>query len=225
MSPRKVSLARLLAAGSLLLAAGSLVLASPVVAAEPDYLAEMPTSPEVIEKITGQDAFDTAARQYVAFSRLESMMLELIGDRLVAGEMTPAEKAMRDTYHDNYLRIQGELLASLPEGEREFRPDSRYGQWRALIDKYCCSEANLNDQLLKTFFSPTFLAAYGPIHAANEAIDPWAGFAVEGPVREPPPDTTVQTILSVLAVIVFVIFYLRGAIARNLGGYGRRRGD
>jgi hypothetical protein len=39
-----------------------LIGATGVAAAEPTYLAEMPTPEQVIAKVTGQDAFDTFAR-------------------------------------------------------------------------------------------------------------------------------------------------------------------
>ena len=158
--------------------AGALLLAAPVLAAEPAYLAEMPTVEQVVAKIQGSDPFDTAARQYVALSRLESMMLELEGDRSVTNQTTAAEKALSRAYHDGYLRVQGELLASLPEGERVARPDTKYGQWRALIDTYCCkggnasdpyTNAEFSDMLLNTFFSANFRASYATIHAVTVA--------------------------------------------------------
>ena len=106
------------------------------------------------------------------------MMLELEGDRSVTNKTTAAEKALSRTYHDGYLRVQSELLASLPEGERVARADTKYGQWRALIDTYCCKGGNasdpfynaeFSDTLLKAFFSESFRASYAKIHAVTVA--------------------------------------------------------
>ena len=167
---------------ALVLLACAMMAAAPVLADEAPFLADMPTPEVVIEKTQGADALDTAARQYVAFSMLESMMVQLIGDRLVTTGQTPAEKAKRDAYHDNYLRIQSEVLASLPEGEREVRPDSGYGKWRALVDTYCCSpDQGIEDQLLKALFTADFLEMYAPIRAAAGARDPWFGFTSPAP--------------------------------------------
>ncbi len=171
-----------LCGSALVLVACALMAAAPVLADEAPYLADMPTPEVVIEKTQGADALDTAARQYVAFSMLESMMVQLIGDRLVTTGQTPAEKARRDAYHDNYLRIQSEVLASLPVGEREFRPDSGYGKWRAMVDTYCCSpDQGIEDQLLEALFPADFLEMYAPIRAAAAARDPWFGFASPAP--------------------------------------------
>jgi hypothetical protein len=210
--------------------AGGVLLAAPVLAADPAYLAEMPTADQVVAKIQGSDPFDTAARQYVAFSRLESMMLELEGDRSVTNKTTAAENALSRTYHDGYLRVQAELLASLPEDERIARADTKYGQWRALIDTYCCkggnasdpfNNAEFSDTLLKAFFSKSFRASYAKIHAVTVADLKQA--AVPDPLppeRAPGPDTSRIPIALFLIVLNIGLF---GAGAR--GGYGRRSGD
>lgn len=209
------------------LAVMALILPVPttVLGAEPEYVDDMPEPARVIANISGVDEFDTAARRYVAFSRLESMMIELIGTRLVTEDATPSELALRREYHDAYLQIQHDLREGLATEEREYRPDTAYGRWWALIDSYCCSNDDINEEILSTLFSPAFLAMYQPIHAVNASIDPWAGFAPEAPAVPPEPDMTVQTILAVIAVVLFVIFYIRGAVTRYRGGYGRRSSD
>ena len=71
--------------GLVLLGLAAFLGASPVLAAGPtDYLADMPTVKQVTAAFVGTDAFDTAARQYVAFERLDMMMGKLIGVSLVA---------------------------------------------------------------------------------------------------------------------------------------------
>lgn len=198
------------------------IAAGAVRAAEPAYLAEMPTPAEVVEQVKGSDAFDTAARRYVAFTMLFAMTMEMMGNRYVAGEMTPAEKAVRDAYNDNIATTQADLLASLPESQREVRPDSDYGRWRALVDRYCCSkDANTTDELLETFFSPEFRATYAPIRAATEARAR-ALFAPPPPQPEAPPVDPMVGVVVVLGIVIYVVFYISGA-AR--GHPFRRRGD
>jgi len=193
-----------------------LVLAGPASAAGPDdYLAEMPPIDEVIAKVQGSDASDTAARQYTAFNRLESMMNELIGDRFATNEMTEAEQAARRAYHDNYLRIQSEVLASFPEDQREVRPDSRYGQWRALVNTYFASP-EFNDGFLDTFFSASFRAMYEPIHTKALTTSPWVGFTDPVPT-EPARDWT-WVYVGIVAVSMLV-----GAF--GTGRYRRRSTD
>jgi hypothetical protein len=202
---------------ALALTASALVIAGPALAAAPDaYVAEMPSPDKVIAEIQGSDPFDTAARQYTVFSWLESMVLELMGDRYVAGGMTPAEKTLRDGYHDNYLRIQHELLASLPESDRVVAADTKYGQWQTLVNTYFVS-ADFYKQFLEKFFTPSFRGTYAPIHAAAIARDPWVGFSDPPPAVAPARDWT----------WVWVGFLVLGGLA-GLGGarnYGRRRGD
>lgn len=202
---------------AVVLVACAFLLPAPAFAAAPDaYLKEMPAIDKVTAKIQGSDAFETAARQYTAFNWLESMVLELMGDRYVKGDMTAAEKTARDGYHDNYLRIQRELLASLPEGEREFRAGSRYAQWRALIDSYF-DTTDFREQFMDTFFTAAFRKTYDPIHAAAIAQDPWVGFG------DPPPATAPARDWS----FMWWVFLGLGMLAGIGGGvrYGRRRTD
>jgi hypothetical protein len=211
--------------------AAAVLLAAPVSAAEPAYVAEMPTTAQVIAQIHGSDPVDTAARRYVAFFRLESMVNELIGDRLVANQATTTELALRRTYHDAYLLVQSDLLASLPEAERVAAPNTKFGRFRALLDTYCCKggttadpyvNAEFSNTLLTTFFSASFRTSYAKIHAVTVANQT----AVLAPDPLPPqrqqapgPDTSRIPIAFGL-VMLNVILFGAGSVR-----YTRRRTD
>jgi hypothetical protein len=206
-----------------------ILLATPVLAADPAYLADMPSTDKVLAKIQGSDPFDTSARQYAALSRLESMMLELEGDRVAAGTTTSAEKALGRSYHDGYLKLQADMLNSLPEDQRPVRADTKYGQWRALIDSYCCKggtakdpyvNPEFSDTMLKALFSDSFRASYAPIHAAAVANQKQATAPQPLPVEQAPgPDTSRIPIAFGLVMLNVILF---GASGR---GRGRRKTD
>jgi hypothetical protein len=80
-----------------------LIGATGVAAAEPTYLAEIPTPEQVIAKVTGQDAFDTSARQDATFIVLIKIMAGMQGvNRTDFGGDSIALK--EDGVHDRYDR-------------------------------------------------------------------------------------------------------------------------
>jgi hypothetical protein len=163
--------------GLVLLAAWAFIFTAPALAADPSsYLAQMPSAETVIAKTAGSDSFDTAARQFAAFDRLFSLMVVLIGDRYTAGQMTPAEKTLRDTYLGKRdLTMQG-LKASLPSDQQAYEPNTRFAAWYALVDKYR-ADPQFNAGFL-ALFPASFRATYAPMLAA---------LATEGKVPYLPP--------------------------------------
>jgi hypothetical protein len=133
----------------------ALLCISKSVRAEEPWLAEMPSVTTVIANTQGPDAFDTAARQWVAFDNLFGTIGALIGDRYVQGKMTAAERELRDAYNSNRDRVLMDLKASLPEAERDFYVGTRFAEWSALRDHYL-SDPAFNNTLLASLFSADF---------------------------------------------------------------------
>jgi hypothetical protein len=138
-------------AGALAIALCScmLVSAGAAGAAEP-WLAQMPTVEQVVAKTGGENASDTAARQWVAFDKLSLLTDKLLRDRMLEGTgLTPAERAIRESYGVNRDRITMQQQANLTaEG---------FSEWRKVADRYW-ADRHFNDSLL-TLFSPRFSAA------------------------------------------------------------------
>ena len=184
------------------LMAGALILASPVLAADPDYLPDMPSAEEINAVTAGSDPFDTAARQTVAFDRMYELSVALIGDRFLAGEMTPAERTVRDTYLGNRDRVLRELQASLPADQREFKPNTRFAEWRALVDVYRADTA-FSEQLFEAVLPTTFRTTHAAILA--DVIEEGAVPYGPPPVALAPGATSSQgaqtSILAIVAVL------------------------
>ena len=186
-----------------------LIAATPV-SAEEAWVAEMPSIEQVVEATQGTDTFDTAARQYVAFDSLFSMMVPLIGDRFVTEDMTPAEKALRDAYNGNRDRVLQELKSSLPEDQRAYTAGTRFAEWSALRDRYW-SDPQFNDQLIEAFFSSAF-------RKDNSRIleDAWQH---AGGLGVPPEPDLLTRATRFLAEYGLIALFIVGAI---LGGVGLR---
>jgi hypothetical protein len=162
-----------------------LVPVSPVFAAGPtDYLADMPTVKQVTAAFIGTDALDTAARQYAAFTRLDSMMGKLIGNRDVTGQVTQEERALRNAYYGGWAGLVSQVSASLPEDQRAYSTGTRFAAWRALIDHYM-ADPKFNQQF-RSLFPAQFQKTFATLLADQEAIVT-SGFA---PATAPPPVTT-----------------------------------
>ena len=82
------------------------------------WISEMPKPADVLAKIQGSDAYDTAARQYAAMQILVRIRGDMVGDRAFRNETTAAEKALVLAYSGESRRIQTALIESLPPDER-----------------------------------------------------------------------------------------------------------
>ena len=134
----------------LLLVVAVFLAAAPALAEPPAaYLAEMPSSQQVLTKIKGKDRLDTLARQYAAFERLGAIMGVLEGSR----EFDPAPSEVRVTseYHEQAGQIQTQATSSVSSADKP--------KWFALAWGYE-SDKKFNRQLMTTFFSPSFRARY-----------------------------------------------------------------
>lgn len=182
--------------------AGALSSVGPVLAEEP-WVAEMPPIEDVLAATQGSDAFDTAARQWVAFSNLFTTTVALIGDRFGAGEMTTAERRLRDEYGANRDRVLRELQASLPADEREFYIGTRFTAWSNLRDDYF-ADRSFNTELLTAFFSSDFRSAN-----ATVLEDVWLTSRGSGLTPTPRPNLLAQAgwvvAIPVLLLVGFVI--------------------
>jgi hypothetical protein len=187
---------------ALVISAFALAVAAPVSAEEP-WFGEMPAVAEVQRAAEGRDPFDTAARQWVAFSNLYETTKALIGDRFFAGEMTAAERQLRDTYLGNRDRVQRELQASLPAEERDFYVGTRFAAWSELRSDYLADKA-FNNQILAAVFSSDF-------RTANRSLleEHWLSSRGMGLVPTPRPNLVNQLgplfALPLLALVGFVI--------------------
>ena len=168
--------------GFVLLGLAVFVGASPVLAAGPsDYLTDMPTVKQVTAAFVGTDTFDTAARQYVAFERLDMMMGKLIGNRDVTGQVTQEERSLRDAYNGGWTGLVSQIKASLPEDQRAFYVGTRFTAWRTLIDHYMV-DPQFNRQF-RSLFTAQFQKTFATLLADMEAFVS-SGFA---PSTAPPP--------------------------------------
>jgi hypothetical protein len=161
--------------GFVLLGLAAFVGASPVLAAGPtDYLTDMPTVKQVNAAFVGTDAFDTAARQYVAFERLDMMMGKLIGNRDVTGQMTQEERTLRNAYNGGWVGLVSQITASLPEDQRAFYAGTRFAAWRAQIGHYM-ADPQFNQQFRSLFpaqFQKTFATLLADLEAINKTVAP-----------------------------------------------------
>lgn len=183
---------------ALFVAVIALAAAAPVSAEEP-WLGEMPTVAQVQQAVTGSDAFDTAARQWVAFSNLFETTEALVGGRRFDGQMTEAERQLRDTYLGNRQRVQREVQESLPEPERDFYVGTRFAAWSELRSTYHADKA-FNNQVLGALFSSDF-------RAANRALleEEWLSSRGLGLVPTPRPNIGPVLALPLLALVGFVM--------------------
>jgi hypothetical protein len=182
-----------------------LVLAGPVLAAEQPWLAQMPSVDKVVAATQGSDASDTAARQWVAFERLFSMKIPLIGDRFVTNETTPAERALFDSYNTKRDQVLAALKASLPAEEREFYVGTKFAQWSALRDRYFADQ-QFTDQLAASLFSADFRRTQAQVMTDKWRAYP-GGLGLTPTPRPPLIPTSVSAIggLFGLVVVGFVI--------------------
>jgi hypothetical protein len=206
--------------GPVLLAAWAFMFTAPALAADPSsYLVQMPSAETVIAKTGGSDSFDTSARQFAAFDRLFSLMVVLIGDRYTAGQMTPAEKTLRDTYLGKRdLTMQG-LKASLPSDQQAYEPNTRFAAWYALVDKYR-ADPQFNAQFL-ALFPASFRQTYAPMLAAlaTEGKVPYLpppGGSPSGGAAEPSTATSglgpLGLSVLILVAVMFPILLKRGRL-------------
>src|SRR5438309_2660266 len=155
--------------GLVLLGLAAFLGASPVLAAGPtDYLTDMPTVKQVTAAFVGTDTFDTAARQYVAFERLDTMMGKLIGNRDVTGQVTQDERSLRNAYNGGWTGLVSQIKASLPEDQRAFYVGTRFTAWRALIDHYM-ADSQFNRQF-RSLFPAQFQSTFATLLADQERI-------------------------------------------------------
>lgn len=161
----------------------ALLAATPALAADPaDYLGSMPTASEVMTTFTGSSSLDTAARQYAALERLDLLMSALTADHT----MTPAEKALKDSYYNSpgWAGLVTSVKASLPEDQRDYVTGTKFADWRALIDHYRADPA----------FNATFRAQFPPAFSTANAglLDQ---LEAQGRIPSlPPPTTTVEEV-------------------------------
>ena len=163
-----------------LLAIGALVSAAPALGADPPaYLASMPKASDVMATFTGADAFDTAAQQYAALQRLDSMMIALTADRT----MTTAERDLYNTYYNSpgWAGLVTTVKASLPEDQRGYFAGTRFADWRALIDHYRADPAF--NAKFRTLFPAAFVSSNKSLLDRLEAEGKNPGV--------PPPSTTI----------------------------------
>jgi hypothetical protein len=167
--------------GVVLLGLAAFLGASPVLAAGPtDYLADMPTVKQVTAAFVGTDTFDTAARQYVAFERLDMMMSKLIGNRDVTGQVTQEERTLRNAYLGGWTGLVSQVTASLPEDQRAFYAGTRFAAWRAQVGHYM-ADPQFNQQF-RSLFPAQFQKTFATLLADMEAINKTAA-----PPTAPPP--------------------------------------
>lgn len=117
-----------------------LLSATAALAADPaDYLGSMPKASDVMTTFTGSSVLDTAAQQYAALERLDSMMGVLTADH----DMTPAERALRESYNNSpgWVGLVITVKASLPEDQRDYVAGTKFADWRLLIDHYRADSA------------------------------------------------------------------------------------
>ena len=130
-----------------------LVFAGTAGAAEP-WLAQMPAAEQVVAKTRGENASDTAARQWVAFDKLSLLTDKLLRDRMLEGTgLTPDERAIKDRYGVNRDGITKQQQTNLTA--------AGFSEWRKLADRYW-ADPGFNDSLL-TLFSSQFRADHKQI--------------------------------------------------------------
>lgn len=156
---RRLTVALALSACALWSVAGSVL-------AEEPWVAQMPSVAKVTANTQGPNAFDTGARQWVAFDSLFSTIDGLMGDRFVAGGMTAAEKELRDAYNTERARVLRDLKESLPEAERAFVAGTKFAEWSALRDHYF-ADPTFNNTLLAKLFSADFRSAHAAVLDAS----------------------------------------------------------
>ena len=136
----------------------------PAWAAEPSYLAKMPSPQEVLQKTRGSDQFDTWTRQVATLERLLSVMDVMEGDR----EFNPdkSEQKLRAAYNRARFQVETQLAKSLPAGTDPLPSN------RKLFDGAFKYEANhaFKTHLMRTFFSADFQKNYAKGLARNAAI-------------------------------------------------------
>ena len=130
-------------------------------AAEPAYLKEMPASAAVIAQTTGSDTLDTQARRAATFARLIAIMKDMEGRREFNGQ-TPGEIRLINDYNGQINRIQTEVIASLPPGER-VGSDSQRAKWFSKSWHYEADDG-FQKSVMSTYFSPEFAKAHGYAH-------------------------------------------------------------
>jgi hypothetical protein len=180
-----------------------LLLAGPVQAAEPAYLAAMPSPAQVAAKTTGTDAFDTSAREDATFVVLIAIMGDMEGSRQF-GDTTVAEKSLRSAYVQADKQIRGEPGVT-----------SQRTKWYALEASYELDPA-FTTQILTTFFDPAFRADYAKAHAAGAAAAS-AGAAAIDPSLAPAsssPATSPSFLSTWGALIIFVVIIVVGIVVK-----------
>lgn len=74
-------------------------------AANPPYIAEMPSVEAVMRAMQASDPDETAARQMGAFWQLKTMIEEIAGPRYYRPGLTPDEAKLRQAYYTAYFQI------------------------------------------------------------------------------------------------------------------------
>lgn len=74
-------------------------------ALNPAYLREFPSVDEVMARMKGSDAKDTANRQMGAFEQLKTILQNLAGSRWMRGQLTPDEARIRGNYDLAYNNL------------------------------------------------------------------------------------------------------------------------
>lgn len=126
-------------------------------AGAPAWLREFPSVRSVLQKIRGTNAMDTAGRQYIALNQL----LVMKNERLIAeGSSTISDdsRVVADTYSNAKTRI-------LEQANKRFPPACITSSCQTARSEFyqgqtAVPQEALTQQLLDTFFSPTWAAEY-----------------------------------------------------------------
>jgi hypothetical protein len=122
-------------------------------AANPPYIAEMPTVDQVMQAMQAGDPDKTAARQMGAFWQLKTMIEDIAGPRYYRPGLTPEEAKLHQAYYTAYFQISN----SKP----------KYKSFVAM--RGYDINPKFRSELIQKLFPPTFSAEYPKLMAQAKA--------------------------------------------------------
>lgn len=148
--------------------------ASDAAALDPPWLEELPTIPEVLEDMRGNDRLDTYARQMGAFNALQEIMVRRAGLRIDNKQQTADELRIYREYGEANIRVSieaREYLRSISGPE-----DRSYMSWSSPYAR----NGQFQNEILERYFSPQFITD-------SREADSAARKARQGEYRPPQP--------------------------------------